>query len=119
VRDGEAFDRALGDAYGSDARKLEFQWREELSRRFTIIPVLTGGSLVWVLVIGALVVGYVKRRRRAKATLARWEKEEAALDAAIRAADPVAEPQASFEQVAMRGRDLPRVEHDGSWHTLH
>jgi hypothetical protein len=119
VRDGQAFDRAVADAYGSDLRKLEFQWKEELSKRYTLIPVVTGGSLVWVLVIGALVVGYIKKRRRNKATLARWAKEEAAMDAAIAAAEE-AETRASLELVASQAKaELPKVEHDGHWHTLH
>ena len=120
VRDGQAFDRAIGDAYGSDLRKLEFQWKEELSKRYTIIPVITGGSLVWVLVIGALVVGYVKKRRRQKATLARWAEEEARADAAVLAAEK-AETRPSLVEVAVQARtsELPKVEHDGRWHTLH
>jgi hypothetical protein len=119
VRDGQAFDRAVNDAYGSDLRKLEFQWKEELSKRYTLIPVVTGGSLVWVLVIGALVVGYIKKRRRAKATLARWAKEEAAMDAAIAAAEE-AETRTTLDLVAAQAKtELPKVEHDGHWHTLH
>ena len=118
VRGGQAFDRALGDAYGSDVRKLEYQWKEELSRKYTYWPVVAGGSLVWVAVIGALVVGYIRRRRRAKATLARWAKEEAAYDAAVRAAQED-DARASFEQIAIKRADLPKIEHDGRWHTLH
>jgi hypothetical protein len=117
VRGGQPFDRAVADAYSSDLKKMEFQWKEELSKRFTYLPVLTGGSLLWVLVIGALVYGYVKKRRRAKATLARWEKEEAAALEVIQAAkEPDARP--SFEQIVAKA-DLPRVEHEGGWHTLH
>jgi hypothetical protein len=118
VRGGQAFDRAVADAYSSDLNKLEFQWKEDLSRRFTMIPALTGGSLVWVLVIGALVYGYIKKRRRAKAVLARWEKEEAAALDAIRVAKEGDAPQASFEQIVAKA-DLPKVEHEGGWHTLH
>jgi hypothetical protein len=117
VRGGEAFERAIADAYGSDLRKLEYQWKEELSKRYAYLPFAAAGSLVWVLAIGALVVGYVKRRRRTKATLARWEKEEAAIDAAVRAAEE-AEASPSFEQLAVP-RELPKVEHEGRWHTLH
>jgi Peptidase MA superfamily len=117
VRGGQVFDRAVADAYSSDLKKMEFQWKEELSKRFTYLPALTGGSLLWVLVIGALVYGYVKKRRRAKATLARWEKEEAAaLDAIQAAKEQDARP--SFEQMVAKA-DLPRVEHEGGWHTLH
>ncbi len=55
VRGGTPFDRALADAYGTDLHKLEFQWREEMSKRYTFAPVLTGGSLLWVLVFFALI----------------------------------------------------------------
>ena len=117
VRSGQSFERAVADAYSSDLSKLEFQWKEELGKRFTYLPALTGGSILWVLVIGALVYGYVKKRRRAKVTLARWEKEEAAaLDAIMAAKEADARP--SFEQIVAKA-ELPKVEHEGGWHTLH
>ena len=121
VRGGQPFDHAIADAYGIDMRRLEYEWREELNKRYSFFPVAAGGSLVWVLVIGLMVVGYLRRRRQAKAKLAQWEREEAALDAAltrVRApgdAPPAPEPPFPMAKPA----DLPRVQHDGSWHTLH
>ena len=122
TKNGQDFDRALGDAYGSDLKKLEFQWREQLSKRFTYLPVLTGGSLVWVLVICALGVGWYKRRRRARETLERWGREEAELDAAIGVASRAEAAAADDgpEHISVpRLKGLPKVEHDGFWHTLH
>jgi len=120
IRGGQAFDRALGDAYGTDLRKLEYQWTEGLSKRFTVLPVIFGGSLLWVGVIVLLVAGYVRRRRRSKETLARWEREEAAEAAALEALrDP---EQALLEQAgeaALAKAGLPMVEHQGRWYTLH
>lgn len=123
VRSGHSFDRALTDAYGADARKLEFQWHADLDKRFSVIPALTGGSLLWVVAGAAMGWVYVKKRRRAKKILDRWAHEEAAEDAlrvrleAIRAQAPD-EPLA-YVPGAPRSRELPRVEHAGSWHTLH
>ena len=122
VRNGQPFERALTDAYGTDLRKLEYQWREELAKKYTYLPVLTGGSLLWVIVLGAMVVGYVKKRRRAKATLARWEKEEAALDAAITEAHEAESTPLVVDaaaSAAIQASGLPKVEHDGSWYTVH
>lgn len=127
VRRGDPFERSLGDAYGTNLRKLEYEWREELFNHYSLIPILTGGSLIWVLLIAMMAVGYVRRRRAAKATLSRWEKEEAALDAAVAAADE-AERRARIEtglpglpdHPAMRmAPGLPKIEHDGDWHTVH
>ncbi|MEO8796930.1 MAG: peptidase MA family metallohydrolase [Polyangiaceae bacterium] len=123
VREGTPFERALGDAYTTNLRKLEFQWREDLSRRFTLLPVILGGSMLWVLMAGILVLAYVKKRRKAKETLVRWEREERALEAARArlleevakndVADMVGPPQ------TLRPAGLPKIEHDGNWHTLH
>lgn len=121
VRGDEAFDRALGDAYGSDTRKLEYQWRDNLSSRFTVWPAILGGSLLWVAAIGVMIAAWVRRRRKAKATLARWAEEEAAQERmrrALIAAVRPEEPQQEFASTMVQG-ELPRVEHDGDWHTLH
>jgi hypothetical protein len=117
VREGQAFDRAITDAYGSDLRKLEFQWRESAQHRFSIIPVLTGGGLIWVAVIFALGAAYVKRRRRAKRILARWEEEEAMEDALL--ARRAAEIEDAILPTSLAARPSIKIEHDGNWHTLH
>jgi hypothetical protein len=124
ARSGVPFDRTLEDAYGVDIRKLEFQWREELSRRFGIIPTLTGGGLLWIAVSGLAMAAWLKKRRRAKAKLAEWAQEEAAADAATATArashEPSIPPPAGDENVpSSRVPSIPVVEHDGRWHTLH
>jgi hypothetical protein len=120
VRKGQAFDSAAADAYGSDLRKLEYQWREDLSRRFTIWPALLGGSAIWVFVIGALLVGWIRKRRRAKAILARWEKEEALEDAIAKARHDALQDAALADDAVLGSRSkLPKIEHDGRWYTLH
>jgi hypothetical protein len=118
VAGGEPFDRALGDAYDTDVRKLEYQWREECARRNTFAPMLASGSFVWVLAFGALVLGYRRRKRDGEATLARWEKEEQT-EAAQRTAVAGVEEDAAFTDPSRVPAGLPKIEHDGGWHTLH
>ena len=127
VRNGSSFDRATGDAYTTNLRKLEFEWREDLGKRFTLTPVLLGGSLLWVLLAGMMVMAYVKKRRRAKETLARWEREEHAMDVAHARAlqaerdrEQLAESAASGDRNTLRAvSGLTKIQHDGDWHTLH
>jgi hypothetical protein len=124
VRKGEEFDRALADAYGTDERRLEYEWREELAKRYTFWPVLLSGSMVWVVVLGLLGVGVVRKKRRDRATLARWEREEreeaeeaarrAAIHAAIQSVPPPQAPEAR-----PLAPSVPKIEHEGDWHTLH
>jgi hypothetical protein len=114
VRKGAPFDRALSDAYGDSTRKLEYQWREELDKRFSFWPVLTGSSMVWALIIGILIVAYVRRRRKSRETLARWAREEAEEDRRRAEIVTANEPDALVVR-----RAVPAIEHDGEWHTLH
>jgi hypothetical protein len=123
VRGGQAFERALDDAYDTDLRKLEYDWREDVSQRFGVVPMLTGGGLLWVLIVGLAIAAFVKRRRRARAKLAQWAREEAEMDAALAksrervvAASRPAEDDAPLPEVRP---SLPLVEHEGRWYTLH
>jgi len=125
VRAGVPFERALEDAYDSDIRKLEYEWREEVARRFGYWPVLTGGGLLWVLISALAVAAWVKKRRRAKAQLAQWAREEAEVDAAIAASRNESFPPVRVddgprdEPVPPRVPSVPVVEHEGRWYTLH
>jgi hypothetical protein len=123
VRAGVPFDRALEDAYGTDIRKLEYEWREERGHRFGLWPVLTGSGLVWMVIVGLAGAAWVKRRRRAKAKLAQWAREEAEMDVAIAAAqEPANVPADAVPSDVVppaRRPSVPVVEHDGRWYTLH
>jgi hypothetical protein len=124
VRRGTAFDRAVEDAYDTDLRKLEYEWREDASHRFGLVPMLTGGGALWVLIAGLTVAAWVKRRRRAKEKLALWAREEAEMDASMEAArERIAAAQAASEtevDVPPHMRPgVPVVEHEGRWYTLH
>jgi len=132
IRKGQEFDSALKDSYGLDLATLEFEWREDVSRRYTFWPALFSGSLIWVGAMGLFVFAWRRRKKRADATLARWEREEAAEDELRRrlreaeagrvriviARDPRAEAL-PMPPPPEEGVEVPRVEHDGRWHTLH
>jgi hypothetical protein len=139
LRDGETMDGALLNSYGEDAAALESEWREEVAKRYTFWPVLFSGTVIWAGTMALFVVGWRKKRRKAKATLARWENEEAAEDAVRQRLAMRAEANAPRVHIvlarsssddapasvptAVMARlpevEVPKVEHDGQWHTLH
>ena len=129
---GQTFDRALQDAYGTDVASLEFEWREDVKKRYTYWPILTSGVVIWVGMIGLILWVWRRRRRRAQDTLERWTREEAAADALAQQRQLMGEnPRvhivvARSNQAApssMQGHfpepDVPKIEHKGDWHTLH
>jgi hypothetical protein len=141
LRDGETMDSALLNSYGEETSTLESEWREDVAKRFTFYPVLFSGTTIWAATLGLFALGWRKKRRKAAATLARWEREEAAEDEARRRlalradsappaprvhivlarsqsddAPPVIPPAALHRLPEI---EVPKVEHDGQWHTLH
>ncbi len=132
LRDGKGFEQAILDAYGEDLSTIEFEWREDASRRYTIWIFLLSGSMVWVVALGVFVWAWRRRKRRDKLVLQRWAREEAAEDvlrARIAQRNEAARvhivltknPDAPPTQLApnMSEVEVPTVEHDGAWHTLH
>jgi hypothetical protein len=138
LRDGEPFASALRDAYGVDLWTLEHEWREDVAKRYSFLPVFFSGSLIWTGVLVLFALAWRKRRRQSKETLERWAREEAfaevrrvrATTAAIVPAPrvhivlPGSEPVSTQPEVpllppAAVDVDVPKVEHDGHWHTLH
>lgn len=137
IREGQPFEAALSDAYGVGMDNLEYEWREAVAKRYSFWPVFFSGSVVWIGALGLFVVGYRRRRKRAEQTLARWSREEAREAAARRSAlEPggrvhIVLPSSSGEgppelpapalprPSASDGGDVPKVEHEGQWHTLH
>lgn len=124
VRAGAPFERALEDAYDTDLRKLEYEWREDASHRFGLVPMLTGGGALWSLMAGLVVLAWAKRRKRAKAKLALWAREEAEMDAALEAtrqriAAAEAAPDGDVDVPPHMRPAVPFVEHEGRWYTLH
>ncbi len=135
VRNGEPFYEALSEAYGVSLKRLEYEWHEEIASRYTVLPLITGGSLFWVLAIGGLAYAFVKRRRHAKETIARWGREEAEHDQlrarylaemqrheAPRVAIPApvpGEPPLAHPSETIAPPVSAIIEHDGEWHTIH
>jgi hypothetical protein len=128
MRAGQPFTVALNEAYGIDVVDLEQEWRDDVAKRYTFWPVLFSGTAVWGGVLGLFMLGWRKRRQRARVTLERWGREEAREDA-LRAAQPPAprvhivlargaQPSLSMPPPAPEA-EVPKVQHDGQWHTLH
>lgn len=139
VRNGQTFDNAMSDAYGLDVPGLEEEWLSDVAKRYSFLPVLLTSG-VWMGAIGLFVVGYYRRRKQQATTLKRWAVEEAAEDARVAAAAQAVPAQNAPPRmhIVIAPRDgapttglmppelgrkpeveVPKVEHEGSWHTLH
>jgi hypothetical protein len=140
---GADFDQALRLAYNIDRNTLETEWREDVSKRYTLWPILTSTVVLWTGIVGLFFVAYRRKKSRARATLERWRKEEAREDAREAArrrlfenalAQASSEPERRVHIVVASptqplaakpnppkdaDAEIPKVEHGGSIHTLH
>ncbi len=121
LREGKPFEGALSLAYDDDVGRVERRFRREMARRYSFVPVLAGATVLWV----AVALGVVLRRRRIAAQIKQTEGGRRPLGAAARllAHDPAA-PRLPAEddelaQAIPPDPEVPKVEHDGRWYTLH
>jgi hypothetical protein len=132
LRQKHSFVGAVATAYGTNLGTLEQEWRAEVAKRYTFWPVLFSGSAIWVGALGLFVWGYRRRRRQHRKTLQRWAREEAAEELLagrqqavvqngpvhiVFAKSPQRPPVPPLPSPAEV--EVPKIEHDGRWHTVH
>jgi hypothetical protein len=74
---GKTLDQAAREEFSSTLKQLFGEWQNSLRDRYLTVPVSVLGAAVWVLCALLLVVGFVRKRRQGRRTLARWAVEEA------------------------------------------
>jgi len=127
------FEQALEMTYATDAASLENAWRRDVARRYSFLPIMLAGALVWLLVATGAVIRRSRAARRARReeeareeALREAEIEEATAQAAEVANDEdgrihmvIAAPRIKGAKTLPPTLDVPKIEHDGNWHTLH
>ncbi|WP_437632075.1 peptidase MA family metallohydrolase [Sorangium sp. So ce854] len=124
VRAGAPLADALESAHASTRHDLELAWRADVARRYGFLPALVG-SLV---LLGLLVAGgrgvQRLRARRSAAPPAPHRRLRAAPEARHRPARASTARLVATLGARHRGEGdgdagIPKVEHNGQWHTLH
>jgi hypothetical protein len=134
IRDGSPFERALTEAYEAAPSHIEHAWRKDMAKRYGFLPVLLCGTLVWVAAVVVVAVRRSQKSRSRRPVLVRHSKR-IEIEARPRPAPPSLEASVPKGLTAQRARaaraegaargdpmsdaDVPKVEHEGEWHTLH
>lgn len=110
VRAGDDLEDALGLAYQRGLPGLERDWRSHLARHEAFLPIGVAGTALWVL----LALGVIVRRR--------WRRREVAQERPSSRVAP-GRPRPARERrtpkIELPEPEVPKVSHDGRWHTLH
>jgi hypothetical protein len=122
VRAGEAFDRALEAAFSADLVQIGRAWREDAVRRWALVPGMIAIGLSFGL--GAALLAARRRRLASRSggalrpPRARGEVIEVRLRTP-RAARAGEDDDDRFQGPLPPDPGVPKVEHEGQWHTLH
>jgi Peptidase MA superfamily len=73
---GDSMDLAAIRAFGRPIGDLFEEWRSDISNRLMFAPVGLFALGLWVVAAILLVLGSLRRRRQARATMARWAMED-------------------------------------------
>jgi hypothetical protein len=126
LRNGESWKDALALSAGVDTAHLELSWRKEMARRYSFVPVLGASIALWMIVAGGVLVRRARARRRRDHLSIRRERGERRARiarAAARRAPEGAQGRVLDDEVLVDGTpgdpEVPRIEHDGRWYTLH
>lgn len=111
VRRGLPFERALESAFGADASHIDRAWRRDGTVRYGVIPLSI--LLVSCFVLALLVRRHRRRAKERSASASRHIHHRRARHYARRRETKIRVP------VHVADRDVPTVEHDGRYHTLH
>ncbi len=134
TRGGEVFEQALASAHETTLAQIELSWRKDLARRYGFLPVFLAGIGVWTLCVLVLFGRRVIERRRAGTKVppskeTRWPAAPIVAPSLPARRERPAPAPLLIERID-RNRDdigralppeaeVPKVEHEGDWHTLH
>jgi hypothetical protein len=123
LRERQQLDTALAAAFMADAPTLQRRWREQLARRKAFAPVLTGSILLWMVVALATLLRRRWRERRDAGDTR--DAQPIAVEASVIAAPSAGRTSKAGSRprrtkpAPSREPEVPKVSHNGRWHTLH
>ena len=127
LAEGNAFHSSLEISYGAPLRSLEREWRDDLDDRHGHVPVVLAGGLLVLATIASVAVLRRRRRRdrRDLASRTRKTRPQQESESELPVVRVTLTPRPMTEGVDLAAlrreklRDVPKVQHQGKWHTLH
>jgi hypothetical protein len=118
LRRGEGIEAAVRVGYGSNLALLERKWGSDLGRRATLATLYAFAGLAGALLLGGGLIR-VLRRRRSRPRRATGSGRPAVSSDRTRVHIVFSRRDDRIEPPIVPEAEIPKVEHEGEWHTLH
>ena len=120
IAEGASFDEAVSYVFVHSLAGLELEWRSGLTSRWQWVPILTGTSALWGLIVALFFIAYFSVKKRRRRRLDEMAAEEAALDSVIHTLDTLAKQTLPSRPQASSTASVPTsIRIDDEIHTLH
>lgn len=131
TRNGEHFDVALEGVYGARLSTLEDDWHRNMARRYGFLPVFLTAMGLWAFCAASIFMRRVWEKRKIRPEKPIRETAQPLPEVERISAIEMAVARAERLTIPSRGRgestgatipleaEVPKVEHEGDWHTLH
>ncbi len=76
MKEGHSFNESFFMVFGQGLRRVEEKWISQVMFWYRWIPVATSSITLWIGVTLLFILGYVRKRSRARRTLEEWDEED-------------------------------------------
>jgi hypothetical protein len=76
MKEGHGFDESFFMVFGQELRRVEEKWISQVTFWYRWVPVATSSVTLWIGVTLLFILGYVRKKSRAKKTLEQWDEED-------------------------------------------
>ena len=76
LSEGKHFDEALVESIGFDSKWLEMLWHNSLKKRYRWISFISNWSIIWIIAVLLLIMGYLRYKVKKYRAYKEWEAEE-------------------------------------------
>lgn len=129
TRNGVFFDAALPAAYGMTSANLEHAWHGNMARRYAFLPVFLAAMAIWAGCATLIALRKILAQRQVRREKPTRESVQQLPEAERISAIEMVVARAERMPLQTRGEstgapipletEVPKVEHEGDWHTLH
>jgi len=119
LRRGEGIEAAVRVGYGSNLALLERKWGSDLGRRATLATLYAFAGLAGALLIGGALVRLLRRRRLRLGRRGANDGRPAVSSDRARVHIVFSRRDERVDPPIVPEAEIPKVEHEGEWHTLH
>jgi hypothetical protein len=119
VKNGEPFATALAAAYGKSFEQVEKTWRDDLGGRCGVRAVALAFAVPGALIVALFAFRTIRRRKVRRKAPRKLPESRAVAPEKKRVHVVFARRDEHVSAPTVVEPEVPRVEHEGEWHTLH